>query len=138
MNEVDVRVPSLPRRGGLLGWQARRLKAHVEATLPSRIYVKDLAALLNLSVSHFSRLFKRTFGTSAQVWICRRRIELAKALMLTTEAPLSAIAQSCGMTDQSHLTNAFRRVVGETPHAWRKSRRVKGRTRDSGQNARIE
>ncbi len=106
------------------GWQARRLTTHIEAALPGRIYIRDLAALLNLSVSHFSRLFKRTFGASAQVWIRRRRIELAQALMLTTEAPLSAIAQSCGMSDQSHFTNAFRRMVGETPHAWRKSRRV--------------
>jgi len=138
MSEVDIRVRPLPERGGLPLWQARRLVAHIEATLPARIYVRDLAALLNRSASHFSRLFKRTFGSSAQVWIRRRRIELAQALMLTTEASLSAIAQSCGMSDQSHLTNAFRRMVGETPHAWRKNRRVRPSVRRSAQDARAE
>jgi AraC-like DNA-binding protein len=35
---------------------------------------------------------------------------------------LSEIALTCGMSDQSHLTRVFRRMVGETPHAWRRSR----------------
>jgi AraC-like DNA-binding protein len=43
--------------------------------------------------------------------------------MLTTSAPLSEIALSCGMSDQSHFTRSFRRIVGETPHLWRQARR---------------
>jgi AraC-like DNA-binding protein len=30
---------------------------------------------------------------------------------------------SCGMTDQSHFSRWFRRIVGETPHQWRRTRR---------------
>jgi AraC-like DNA-binding protein len=42
--------------------------------------------------------------------------------MLTTSAPLSEIALSCGMNDQSHFTRLFRRMVGETPSSWRQTR----------------
>jgi len=42
--------------------------------------------------------------------------------MLTTGAPLSEIALSCGMGDQSNFTRAFRRIVGETPSSWRRTR----------------
>jgi len=42
--------------------------------------------------------------------------------MLTTREPLSAIALSCGLRDQSHFTTVFRRIVGETPSAWRRTR----------------
>jgi AraC-like DNA-binding protein len=59
----------------------------------------------------------------ARTWITRRRVEAAQALMLTTSIPLSEIALRCGMSDQSHFTRAFRRVVGDTPYSWRQTRR---------------
>jgi len=110
-------------RGTFAAWQARRLAAHVDANLGAKIYIKDLAAFLGVSVSHFCSAFKRTFGTPAHIWIARRRIEVAQGLMLTTSAPLSEIALSCGMSDQSHFTRTFRRIVGETPHLWRQAQR---------------
>lgn len=129
---------SPPPEGGLLGarsvrtlaivallnsWQARRVAAHIDANLAGRICIRDLAALLDISASHFHRAFKSTFGASTRAWIARRRIEVAQALMLSTHVPLSEIALSCGMSDQPHFTRAFRRIVGETPHSWRRIRR---------------
>lgn len=111
------------RRGALAAWQTRRLAAHIDANLGARIYIKDLAAFLDVSSSHFCSAFKRTFGMPAHLWIARRRIELAQELMLTTSASLSEIALRCGMSDQSHFTRSFRRIVGATPHLWRQARR---------------
>jgi len=42
--------------------------------------------------------------------------------MLTTGASLGEIALSCGMSDQSHFTRSFRRIVGESPSSWRQTR----------------
>jgi AraC family transcriptional regulator len=109
-------------RGGFAAWQSRRLAAHVDANLSGKISVKDLAASLHISVGHFCRAFKRTFGMPARIWIRQRRIELAQGLMLTTGASLSEIALSCGMSDQSHFTRSFRRIVGEVPSSWRQAR----------------
>jgi AraC family transcriptional regulator len=110
--------------GELTRWKALRIARHIDANLAGKIRIEDLATLLNLSTSHFYRFFKRTFGTSARTWIGRRRIEVAQILMLSTRAPLSQIALSCGMSDQSHFTRAFRRIVGETPHIWRQTLRA--------------
>src|SRR5580692_5434336 len=109
-------------RGGFAAWQSRRGAAHVDANLSGKIVIKGLAASLGMSVGHFCRVFKRTFGTPARIWIRHRRIELAQGLMLTTSASLSEIALSCGMSDQSHFTRSFRRIVGETPSSWRQTR----------------
>jgi AraC family transcriptional regulator len=109
-------------RGGFAAWQSRRLAAQVDANLAGKIVIKNLAACLDISVGHFCRAFKRTFGVPAHIWIRRRRIELAQGLMLTTGAPLSEIALSCGMSDQSNFTRSFRRIVGETPSSWRRTR----------------
>jgi AraC family transcriptional regulator len=108
--------------GGFGAWQARRLAAHVDANLAGNIVIKDLAALLDISVGHFCRAFKRTFGMPARIWIRHRRIELAQGLMLSTNASLSEIALSCGMSDQSHFTRSFRRIVGQSPSSWRHAR----------------
>jgi len=110
-------------RGTLPVWQARRVFAHVEANLSGKIRIRELAHLLGLSASHFCRAFKCTFGVSPSDYVLRRRIEVAQALMLTTSEPLSSIAVSCGMYDQPHFTSSFHRIVGDTPYAWRRTRR---------------
>jgi AraC-like DNA-binding protein len=112
----------LVARGGFAAWQSRRLAAHVDANLACKIVIKELAASLDISVGHFCRAFKSTFGMPACTWIRQRRIEFAQGLMLTTRASLSEIALSCGMGDQSHFTRSFRRVVGEAPFSWRQTR----------------
>jgi AraC family transcriptional regulator len=109
-------------RGGLVAWKMRRLTAYIDANLADPIRVSDLAALLDLSESHFSRAFRCTFGTSAHEYVTRRRIEVAQSLMLRSREPLCAIALRCGLCDQSHFSRVFRRVVGETPYAWRRTR----------------
>jgi AraC family transcriptional regulator len=122
-NQPDRRPAPAIRTGEFAAWQVRRLTDYMNANLANKIYVEDLAALLGLSTSHFSRTFKSTFSVPVHTWLIRKRVEVAQGLMLTSEEPLSDIALTCGMSDQSHFTRAFRRVVGETPNAWRRSRR---------------
>jgi AraC family transcriptional regulator len=110
-------------RGGLPAWQTRRVFAHVEANLCRRIPIRELARLVSLSASHFCRAFKCTHGVSPRDYVLRRRIEVAQGLMLTTSEPLSSIAVKCGMCDQPHFSRSFHRIVGETPYAWRRTRR---------------
>jgi AraC family transcriptional regulator len=120
--QTSDRGPRRIPRGGFAAWRSRRVAAHVDANLSGKIVIKDLAASLDMSVGHFCRAFKRTFGMPARIWIRQRRIELAQGLMLATGASLSEIALTCGMSDQSHFTRSFRRIVGETPSSWRLTR----------------
>jgi AraC family transcriptional regulator len=107
-------------RGGLAPWQKRKIDRYLKEKLEQTIYVEDLASHVSLSVSHFCRAFKESFGTTPHMHIIRLRLELAQRLMLTTEEPLSQIALACGMADQAHLSKLFRRGVGESPGAWRR------------------
>src|SRR5207237_7373739 len=110
-------------RGGLAGWQAKRVEAHIDANLARKILIADLASLVGLSNGQFCRAFKCTFSMPAHVYLMHRRIEVAQGLMLRTTTTLSEIALRCGMSDQAHFTRTFRRVVGETPCLWRRTRR---------------
>ena len=114
--------PSTCPYGGLADWQARRAVTYIEANLESPIRVKDLAALTRLSASHFSRAFKRSFGLAPMTYVTHRRVKLAQRLLLTTEDSMCEISLVCGMYDQAHLTRVFRRIVGDSPMAWRRRR----------------
>jgi AraC family transcriptional regulator len=107
--------------GQLLAWQARNVLAYIDSHITDRVLVADLSAIAHYSGAHFSRLFRRTFDQSPAAFVLKRRVELAARRMLDTEISLSDIALSCGFTDQPHFTNRFRRVMRDTPAAWRRA-----------------
>jgi AraC family transcriptional regulator len=115
-------APPKPIRGGLAPWQVRRVTTHIETNLDAAITTKDLAALARLSLFHFCRAFRDSFGESPHGYVTRRRVERAQGLMLTTNESLGQIAADCGFTDQAHLSKLFRRFVGESPGVWRRAR----------------
>jgi transcriptional regulator GlxA family with amidase domain len=115
-------APKEPVRGGLSPWQVRKVASYVEANLEHSIKNEDLAGLVRLNASHFGRAFRNSFGEPPHEYVIRRRVERAQGLMLSTDASLSEIALDCGLADQSHLTRLFRRIVGESPRAWRRAR----------------
>jgi len=111
-------------RGGLAPWRAKRVVAYIDTHLASKIRVQDLTAVTKLSVSHFSRAFKTSFGVPPLEYVAVRRIELARELMLTTEESTCQIALACGLCDQSHFCKVFRRIVGASPNVWRRAHSV--------------
>jgi AraC family transcriptional regulator len=112
-----------PNRGILVPWQRKKVLAYIEQNLTSTIRLEQLAALVRLSVSHFSRAFRLTFSKAPYGFILERRMLLAKELMLHTNISLSQIALDCGMTDQAHLCKVFRKTFGISPNRWRQPHR---------------
>lgn len=106
--------------GGLARRQARQVLEYIEAHLGSPIEIREIAKLVALSKSHFSRAFKRSVGFSPRAYVSARRVERAKLMMRSTRERLSDIALVCGFSDQSHLNRHFRRIVGTSPGLWRR------------------
>jgi len=115
---------SAPAHGGLAPWQRRKIEGYIRERLNDSLVVGDLANLISLSISHFGRAFKVSFGEAPHAYIIRARIERARMLMLTTSENLSQIALGCGLADQAHFCRLFRQVTGTTPGAWRRSHAI--------------
>ena len=120
LQEANRERPPEATRGGLAPWQARRVESYVAGHLGGRIRTTDLAAVAQLSASHFTRAFKETFGETPIGYVSRQRMRYAQDLMLKSGECLSQIALTCGHCDQSHFTRVFRRKVGMSPRAWRR------------------
>jgi AraC family transcriptional regulator len=111
-------------RPTLIAWQLNRLVNYIETHLSERIDTRELAAAINLSASHLFRAFKGSLGESPQRYIAKRRITLACEKMRHCAEPLAQIANVCGFCDQPHLCRTFRRLMGTTPAAWRRARKM--------------
>ena len=98
----------------------RRVTELLNENLAGRIRLSDLARECGLSVSHFARSFKASFGVSAHRWLVQRRVERSKELMVQSCQSLAEIADEAGFVDQPAFTRAFHQLVGVSPGRWRR------------------
>ena len=106
--------------GGLAAWRQRRATELLRENLDGAVRLAELAQACELSVSHFARSFKASFGVSCHRWLMDRRIERAKELLAATDAPLVDVASQSGFGDQAAFTRTFHRLVGLSPGRWRR------------------
>lgn len=104
--------------------QAHRLKplsAYLDAHYGEEITVERASSLLHMSPSYFMRFFRKTTGQSFHTHLSRLRIAKTKSILLWTNRPVADIGWQSGFKSPSHFTAAFRKIVGMTPSAYRKS-----------------
>jgi AraC-like DNA-binding protein len=109
-------------RGGLAPWQERRAIEMLEADLTSDVSLVDLASECRVSVRHFSRAFRISFGMPAHRYLMKRRVGVSRQMLLVSSLSLHDVALACGFADQSHFTRIFKLFIGISPGEWRRSR----------------
>ena len=107
-------------RGGLAGWQQKRVLDFMEEHLAEDISLKALADLAQLSPYHFLRSFKQSLGAPPHRYWTGRRIERAKALLANRRASITEIAFNVGFNGTSAFSATFHRITGQTPTDYRR------------------
>jgi AraC family transcriptional regulator len=108
-----------PRRTGRLApWQERRVVELIDAELHGVLRLSTLADACGLSVSHFCRSFKQSFGVPAHRFVIRRRVEFAKSLLRNSTLPLAEVALRSGFSDQAAFSRTFGSLSGKSPRRW--------------------
>lgn len=114
-----VRLQRATARGGLAGWQRKRVLEFIEGHLSETISLSTLSAIANLSPYHFARAFKQTLGMPPHRYHMNRRVERAKGLL--TERSVTEVALALGYAETSSFSSGFRRVTGMTPTEFRRA-----------------
>jgi AraC-like DNA-binding protein len=96
---------------------------HVLAHSHEEISIRELAGMVNLSISQFDRRFKQLFQMTPMQYVLRVRINAACHALSATGESIAHIAARTGFSDQSWFTKQFRQQTGLTPSAYRKQYR---------------
>jgi len=89
--------------------------------LDEPLTVEDLAARALLSPRSFARRFRAATGTTPMQWLLRQRVLHAQRLLETTDLPVDLVADRAGFGTATALRVHFRRIVGTTPAAYRRT-----------------
>ncbi len=92
---------------------------HVGQNLSESITNSELAKLCSLSLRAFERQFQSAYGMSPHEYIRNLRVRTSCHALVFTPKTLAEIATEFGFSDQSHFTKEFRRIMEETPRAYR-------------------
>jgi AraC family transcriptional regulator len=112
-----------PLSGGLPAWQRKRVVEFIEEHLSEEISLATLAELVNLSLFHFARAFKQSFGVPPHRYHSARRMDRARILLQTPALSVTQIGAQTGFRETSSFTRAFRRFTGVTPTEYRRQRK---------------
>lgn len=91
----------------------------IQSNFNKQITLKEVADLVYLSPSHFSRLFKEDVGTTFVEYLTNIRIEKSKSLLKMTSLPIEVIAHHVGFTSASYFATSFKRAEDKTPREYR-------------------
>ena len=94
-------------------------KAYIEQNFHRDISQKDVAAHLNVSYAHLSRLFKQQCGCNFNQFLWNARIAAAKTLMLDGNVSVTAICYEVGCSDPGYFATKFRSETNMTPTEYR-------------------
>lgn len=82
--------------------------------------VPALARVAHVSVPHFGRTFRATFGETPHRYLQRRRVERAMFLLRSGDRSVTDICLEVGFSSLGTFSRTFRDIVGESPTAYRR------------------
>lgn len=97
----------------------RTVMKMIDNSLDAPPPISDLAAVANMSESHFRRSFKQSIGVAPQEFITQQRLRKAAKLLIQSDMSIAKVALDCGFGDQSHFSRQFGKFFGETPRQYR-------------------
>ncbi|MFG2620445.1 GlxA family transcriptional regulator [Streptomyces sp. NPDC048507] len=100
----------------LLAWAGQRLDRPLTVT--------DLAREARTSPRHLGRQFRAAVGQTPLQWLLTQRVRRAQELLESTDESVEAVARATGMGTATTLRRQFKRTVGVSPSAYRRSFRA--------------
>ena len=88
---------------------------YIENDYATEITLGDAARQADLSVFHFSRLFKNMSGMNFKTFLNSVRVSRAESLLRESELPVIDIAFECGFNSIRTFNRVFKAVKGCTP-----------------------
>ena len=99
----------------------RTVVDHIVADPSGDLSVAALAARVNVSARHLTRLFRERQGETPAAVVRRIRVEIAARLLATTDLSLTLVARRCGFSSVEALRQAFVTKYETSPRTFRRT-----------------
>ena len=107
-----VRSPA-PRLASRI--EINRVVEYLHRRYSEKVTVEEMAAVAAISLSHFSRVFRKETGFSPMDYLINLRLGKARRLLVAGEPCVTSVALRCGFASHSHFTDSFRKRFGCPP-----------------------
>jgi AraC-like DNA-binding protein len=109
---ADVKSPTDSRR-------VRKVEQEIAANYNKQLYLKDLADMVGMTPTAFSRFFKMRTGRTLSDYIIDIRMGHASRMLIDTTMTMSEICYECGFNNISNFNRIFKKRKGCCPKEFR-------------------
>lgn len=101
---------------------------HQNIYQPKLVQIKVISNHFNIAESYFSAYFKRTFSISYRDYIHNLRMTLIEKRIQNKQLNIKQIAHEFGFTDESHLSNYFKKRRNINPTNFKKKEQLQNKS----------
>ena len=101
--------------------QITTVLSYIDKNYSSRINLKDLCRISNMSRSTLLHQFHAMCNCSPTEYLLSVRIDNARKLLADSRLSIATIAQDCGFYDSAHFTKTFFQQTNMLPKDYRNS-----------------
>lgn len=113
--QLPPAAPILPHAGRI-----RVIEDYIRAHCAEPLDLASLAERACLSPVYFHRIFTACTGVTPAQYVTAVRMDEAKRLLISTDRPISEIAERCGFSSQAYFADRFKAETGLSPLRYRK------------------
>ncbi|EXG86420.1 response regulator containing CheY-like receiver domain and AraC-type DNA-binding domain [Clostridium sp. ASBs410] len=107
--------------GRILRKEVAEAKSFVRSHMKEELQVAEFAAMVNMSGSYFSHVFKKEEGISFLEYVYRVRMEHARYLLESSDLKVNEIADEVGIFNPNYFSTQFKKSVGQSPLEYRQA-----------------
>ncbi|PJJ28394.1 response regulator transcription factor [Lacrimispora celerecrescens] len=107
--------------GRILRKEVAEAKSFVRSHMKEELQVAEIAAMVNMSGSYFSHVFKKEEGISFVEYVYRVRMEHARYLLESSDLKVNEIADEVGIFNPNYFSTQFKKSVGQSPLEYRQA-----------------
>lgn len=117
---IDDKLMDVKVEDGKIRSSIKEAMRYVEEHYDQDVSLKRVARHVHLNASYFSVLFKEETDLTFREYVTRIRLQHAKELLVSTDMPVTEIAESVGYNTAKYFIKLFKQYEGVTPSAYRR------------------
>ncbi len=111
---------AIPHSRGTLG-RFERMATLVATRYREPLTIDDIAQAVRMAPAYAMRVFRKFSGMTLHEFLMHHRVSHAQRLLVTTEGTIDHIAAESGFGSPARFYACFRKLVGQSPSAYRRS-----------------